>query len=180
MRIKFNNDETKAAASQAGQSFFARLFGRRAGRSHGAVGRRSAHRSGGFTLEEVLVSVAISALAVGGMATGYVSTAQRVEWSAHSAAAHSSALQKIEQARATKWDPQASPAVDELVSANFPVTVAALDVPTAGTKSISATNRTTITTISLNPPVKMIQVDCVWSFLSRGPFTNTVITYRSP
>ena len=169
MRIKLNNDETKAAASEVGPSFFARIMGRRAVR-----------RAGGFTLEEGLGSVAISALAIGGMATGYVSTAQRAEWSANSAAAHSLALQKVEQARATKWDPQATPAVDELVAANFPVTVAALDVPTAGTKSTYATNRVTITTISVNPPVKMIQVACVWSFLSRGPFPNTVITYRTP
>jgi hypothetical protein len=30
-----------------------------------------------------------------------------------------------------------------------------------------------------DPPLKMVRVDCTWSLLSRGPFTNTVFALRS-
>lgn len=64
MRIQFNNFETGAAASQAGQSFLARCVGLFAPRKQPAGGRRTTRRCGGFTLEEVLVSMAISAITI--------------------------------------------------------------------------------------------------------------------
>ena len=173
MRIKLNHDETKAGASPASRSLLARLFGRLAP-------RRAARHCGGFTLEEVVVSMGISALTIGGVATGYVTTSQRAEWSTYSAAAQSAALQQIEQVRAAKWDPLALPATDELVSANFPVATVKLDLPGASGTVAYVTNRTTITSLSVNPPLKMIRVDSSWSFMARGPFTNSVTTFRSP
>ena len=136
-------------------------------------------RCGGFSLEEVVMSIAITAITIGSVATGYVNTAQRAEWSAMSAAAQNLTSQRIEQVRAAHWDTQASPGVDEVVQANFPVQIQALDLPVAGTNTSYATNTTTITTVSVNPPVKMIRVDCTWSFMNRGVFTNTSIVYRS-
>ena len=180
MKIRFNNDETSTPQKMCGRSFLACCFGRLTRWKQPVSRRRAARRCGGFTLEEVVVSMAISALTIGGVASGYVTTNKRAEWSTYSAAAQSAALQQIEQARAAKWDPLALPATDELVSANFPVTTAKLDLPGASGTVAYVTNRTTITRLSVDPPLKLIRVDSSWSFQSRGPFTNSVTTYRSP
>ena len=55
------------------------------------------------------------------------------------------------------------------------------NVPIGLSKSDSyATNYTTVSDISVDPPLRMIQVDCVWRFMGGRLFTNTVITYRAP
>ena len=126
------------------------------------------------------MAIAIAGLVMGGSIYGYVLSAQRAEWSAYSLAAHSLAMQRIEQARAAKWDPQGYPPVDELVSSNFPVQVDILDIPISGTNIAYATSMTTIATISVSPPLKKIKVDCYWPFVGRGTFTNTIMTYRGP
>ena len=141
---------------------------------------RSRRRIAGSSLAEVVVSMAISALSIGGISTGYIMSAQRAEWSGCSQAANSLALQRIEQVRAAKWDTLAYPAVDEVMSNNFPVVVQPLDLPMVGTNAVYATNVTTITTVSVNPPVKMIRSECTWRFMDRGVFTNTITVYRSP
>ncbi|MBI2929689.1 MAG: type II secretion system protein [Verrucomicrobia bacterium] len=133
-----------------------------------------------FTLVEVIIALAIMSLMISGIVSGYVVSALRAEWSAFSLAAHSLALQKLEQTRAAKWDPQGWPPVDELVSSNFPVTVDVLDVPISGTNILYATSTTTITTVSTSPPLRSIRVDTVWPFMQRGSFTNTIVTYRAP
>ena len=132
-----------------------------------------------FTLMEVVMSIAVAAVTIGGIIAGYTLSARKAEWSAYSLAAHSLALQRLEQTRAAKWDPQGWPSVDELVASNFPVRIDVLDIPISGTNLVYATNATAITSLSANPPLKMIRVDCSWMFLSRGPFTNTVVTYRT-
>ncbi len=180
MRLGVNIGETSATATHAGPSLRARFFGRRARSTQGAIGRRTRSISGGFTLEEVLVSLAITAVTIGGVASGFVTTTRRAEWSAYSAAAQLAALQQVEQVRAAKWDPLTLPGTDELVSANFPVATVKLDLPGASGAQAYVTNRTTITSLSVDPPVKMIRVDSTWSFLSRGLFSNSVTTYRSP
>jgi len=141
---------------------------------------RSARLCAGLTLAEVIVSLAITSISVGGMVSGYLLSVNRAEWTARSAAAEALAKQRIEQTRVAKWDPLAEPAIDELVSSNFPAGVATLDLPTSGPTPVYATNTVSIVTVSEDPPLKMIRVDCTWSLLSRGPFTNTLVTYRSP
>ncbi len=136
----------------------------------------------GFTLVEVVVSIAITALAFAGVVYGYIGTGQRAEWSAYSLAAQSLAMQGVEQARAAKWDPQAWPPVDELGTTNY-TQVEQLDVPVAG-QPVLATNRISITTVSTSPPLRQLRADSVWMLISRppgarGPFTNTVVTYRT-
>lgn len=145
-----------------------------------AVPRRDARQRRAFTLSEVVIALAILSLLVGGLVTGYVFSAKRAEWSAYSLAAHSLAMQRMEQTRAAKWDPLSWPPVDELVSSSFPPVVDLLDVPIAGTNAVTATTTTTITTISTDPPVKMIRVDTVWPFQDWGLSTNTLVTYRAP
>jgi type II secretory pathway pseudopilin PulG len=136
----------------------------------------------GFTLAEIVIATALSAMTIGASIYGYIMSAKRAEWSGYSLAAQSLAVQKLEQARACKWDPMATPPfnVDLLVSTNFPMETNILDIPITGTNIVWATNFTTITTIQTNPWLKMIRVDCVWNFNGKGPFTNTIATYRGP
>lgn len=144
----------------------------------GRAGKRP--RSGGFTLAEVTVAAAIAAMTVAGIIYGYTQSTKRAEWSGYSLAAQALAVQRMEQTRACRWDPDAG--VDQLVSANFPAQTLVLDVPVIGTNAAYATNVTTITSIATNPPLlRMIRVDCTWKFPTTGRvFTNTVATYRSP
>ncbi len=134
----------------------------------------------GISLIEVVISIAILGGAVGAIINGYVYATHQAEWSAYSLAAHSLAVQRLEQARAAKWDPQGYPSVDRVTQANFPVTTAILDVPLSGTNYVIATLTTSVTTVTANPPTKMVRVDCRWPFMNRGWFTNTIVSYRAP
>lgn len=129
-------------------------------------------------MAEVVVTLMIVALIMGGVLSGYVMSAERAEWSAYSLAAHSLALQSLEQSRAAKWDPQAWPVVDEQGITNF-TQIEPLDMPVSRIP-IYATNYVQITTVSVNPPLRQIRADCVWRFIKRGLFTNTVVTLRAP
>jgi len=146
------------------------------------MGKRRAERSG-FTLVEVVVSIAITAMIFAGVIYGYVFTAYQAEYSSYSLAAQSLAMQGIEQARSAKWDPQAWPPVDELGVTNY-VQQDMLDVPRSSGKAIWATNYISISTISTAPPLRELRADCVWSVgyfngQYRGPFTNSVVTLRT-
>lgn len=132
-----------------------------------------------FTLAEVVISICIAALALGGIVSGYILSSDRAEWSAYSLAANSLAMQRVEQARACKWDPLGYPPVDKLVTTNFPTTVDVLDIPISLTNKVYGTTYTSITIVRADPPLKLIRVDCVWPYRGRGIFTNTVLTYRA-
>lgn len=143
----------------------------------GGSARRKA--CAGITLTEIVISLAVTTLAVGGMVSGYTFSVERAEWSARSAAAQILVDQKLEQTKAARWDPMATPPIDDLVSSNFPVEVTALAIPSTSSQGVLATNITTIALVSSDPPLKMIRVDSIWPF-KRGPVTNTIVTYRSP
>ena len=117
-------------------------------------------------------------MVIHGVVLSYVMSARRAEWSAYSLAAHSLAMQCVEQARAAKWDPQAWPVSDELGITNFSRTDT-LDVPVEGAPQL-ATNFVSVTVAAVNPPLRQIRADCVWGFGSRGLFTNTIVTLRAP
>jgi len=134
----------------------------------------------GFTMAEQVVALAVSLILISGVVSGFIQTTQTAEWSAYSLAAQSLASQCMEQSRAAKWDPRAYPAVDQLVTSNFPTMVQVLDVPMSQSNIVYATNVVTISTISTNPALRMISVQCTWPFLNRGTFTNTVVSYRAP
>jgi prepilin-type N-terminal cleavage/methylation domain-containing protein len=136
--------------------------------------------SEGFTLVEVAIAMSIAGLVLGGIILGYVQMLHRAEWSAYSLAAHSLAQQGMEQARAAKWDTLAAPSVDELLQANFPERVEVLDVPLHSDHLVLATNITIISVVRSNPPLKAVQVDCVWAYHNGRLFTNRVVTYRAP
>jgi prepilin-type N-terminal cleavage/methylation domain-containing protein len=139
-------------------------------------GRRPA--AAGFTLAEVIMALAITSLTISGIVYGYLVSGKRAEWSAYSLAAQSLALQGVEQVRAAKWDPEAWPPVDETPPSSFE-TQEQLDVPVSG-NPVLATNFCSITEVSSSPRMREIRVDCVWMLAGQGPFTNTVITFRSP
>src|SRR5687768_2389272 len=87
----------------------------------------------GMTLAEVVISLGIGGMIFGGVLVGYVQSANRAEWTAYHLAAQAVATQRLEAARAAKWDTQSAPPADFLVTSNFPPTVEVLDVPVSGT-----------------------------------------------
>ena len=137
-------------------------------------------RTKAFTLEELVVSMAITSFAIGGIVSGYMMASKRAEWSAYSQAAQSLAQQKLEQTRAAKWDPYAYPPVDQVVSTNFPDSLLTLDLPVTTNAVPTAQVKVSIVTLSANPPLKSVVVSSIWSYLNHGPFTNSVASLRSP
>jgi len=142
--------------------------------------RRRTVDTAAFTLAEVVVSLAIASTVIVGIVTGYINCVYRAEWLACSVAAQSLASQRLEQVRAARWDTLANPPLDEVTTNQFPVMVQPLDLPRSGNKVINATNRTFITVISTNPPMRLIRVECTWRFPGRRLYTNVLTTYRCP
>lgn len=144
------------------------------------VSKYSDSRSG-FTLVEALVSTVLSGFAITGLIVGYATMAQRSEYAVFNTAASAIAQQGIEQSRAAKWDTASNPTVDELVATNFPTYSVRMDMNMAEDVEVRGTNFFEILTISTNPPLKQVKVDCVWS-MNRGQtlFTNTLIILRAP
>jgi hypothetical protein len=135
-------------------------------------------RLAAFSLEEVVTAISLCSLCFVGSVKGYALAADRAEWSACSLAAQSLACQRLEQVKAAKWDTMMYPQVDELVSTNFPTLTDSLDMPLAGTNTVTAAVYTTISTVSSD--LRAVQVDCVWTNRGRAVYTNTVVCYRSP
>lgn len=132
----------------------------------------------GFTLPELVISIAILALVAGGMIYGFANATKVAEWNAYSLAGQSLAFQGIELARAAKWDPKAWPPVDEWGITNF-VEVTILDVPIKQTP-VYATNYVSVSWVSTNPPLRRLEAVCVWRMPGRGLFTNYATTLRAP
>ena len=133
-----------------------------------------------MTLVEVVVALAITGLTVGGIVSGYIyctTSAVKVELVQ---AASARALERIEQARSAQWDTAGSTNVDQLIATNFPNEVVSLDTPGAGLGGTSATIVTTISQISVTPPIRNIRVDCIWQFRGAEWITNTIETIRAP
>ena len=79
-----------------------------------AAGHAGLHTAGlgenrGFTLVEVVISLAILGVSLGGILTLYVRSAQRADWSGYSVSAQMMALSGLERCRAAKYDPRGSP-----------------------------------------------------------------------
>jgi type II secretory pathway pseudopilin PulG len=149
----------------------------------------------GFTLMEILIAFLIFGMTVSGLIYGYVQANRMAELSSMSLAAQSYASQGLEQARSAQWNSQMWPVTngpgtgDEMplspsgVATNGSYTYSQtdyLDVPSTGVQ-IPVTNYVTVTNISVNPPLRQIRSDCVWTFPIDGTLcTNTVITQRAP
>ena len=133
-----------------------------------------------MTLVEVIVALGISVLAVVGIVTGYLFSITSAQKSALSMAAADKAVERIEETRSAKWDISSFPVVDELVASNFPSELIVLDQNGAGKGITYATNLTQITQLSVNPPLKLVHVDCIWSFKGGQVLTNSIETCRAP
>ena len=133
-----------------------------------------------MTLVEVLLALSIWGLAVAGIVKGYVFANTSAESFGLSLAANSQASQRMEQLRSAQWDTSSWPVVDQLTSTNFSNQVVVLESSANGIPLTYATNFVTISTISTNPPLRRIRVDCVWCFQGNRLFTNTVETCRAP
>lgn len=151
----------------------------------------------GFTLVEVLVSLVILALVLGGVCYGYTEANRIAVWSSMSQAAQSYALQGMEQARAALWNPwDTETNEDELPASNGPVIVQKdfMDVPMRGTPWTSTgtnyayiqTNYIYVTTVTNSSSglftcyLRQIKSTVVWKFpLTGQSFTNCVVTLRA-
>ena len=134
-----------------------------------------------FTLVEILMAIAILALATSGVILGYIQTTRRAEWSYMSLAAQSSASQAVEQALAAKWFSRGTNS-DELQPYQYYTRTNSMVVPTTDTP-ITVTNYVEVKNVSPTPsiPLRQIRANCVWQFPITGIwYTNTVITCRAP
>jgi Tfp pilus assembly protein PilV len=133
-----------------------------------------------MTLVEVLISMALTGMALGGIVNGYNYCTNSAHKAALSLAANARAMERLEETRSVIWAPDRSPAVDELVATNFPSKTVKLDVAGTGAVVLSATVRTEIAMASVNPRLKRIRVDCIWQFRGGQWVTNTIETCRAP
>ena len=133
-----------------------------------------------MTLIEVVVALAITVLTISGIVSGYIYCSKATVKSALYFTANAQANARMEQVRAARWDTSSYPAVDQLVSTNFPDLAVTLDKVTSGPEATSATVKTTILPISTTPPLRRIRVDCIWLFQGTELITNTIETCRSP
>jgi prepilin-type N-terminal cleavage/methylation domain-containing protein len=134
----------------------------------------------GMTLIEVVVALAITALTVEGIVAGYIYCTTSAVKAELAQAANARAMERIEEARSARWDTSSWPTVDQLVATNFPDKVVSLDMPGSGSGGTSATIETTISQISLTPPMRRIRVNCIWQFRGVELITNTIETIRAP
>jgi type II secretory pathway pseudopilin PulG len=144
-----------------------------------------------FTLIEILISLVIMVMALAGLINGYTQANRTAEWCSMSLAAQSYADQGAEQARAADWNPRAFPMTygymspDELTNGTTYQRVDFMDIPTKGTPAATnfqfwVTNYISITNMSINPPLRRIRSDAVWTFPMNGTIcTNTIILMRA-
>ncbi len=153
----------------------------------------------GFTLAEVLISLAIVTVLFSGIVTAYVQSAQQAEWAGYSLAAQAVGVQQIEQARSAVWDYSINK--NELTNLNLRAwsynattrvgtgyITNVLDLPISGTNVVVVTNYVTVKMLNLtgvtNVQVQMVTVDTVWPFWAfRGRvcyFTNRTASYFGP
>ena len=144
-----------------------------------ANARRTFRRCHGLTLVETVVALAIAGIVIAATVGGFVSLLRTTESVSYSLGANALAVQGYEQTRAAKWDAIAFPNVDEVVGSNFPPMLYTIDRSRSGTNASFATNYTTITTLSTNPLLKIVRVDCVTGS-STARFSPTPLSPTAP
>jgi hypothetical protein len=163
-----------------------------------AVGHPSRRLTSGFTLAEIVISLAIIVVVFSSVIAAYISAAFRAQWSGYNLAAQALSLQQVELARAAKWDVMTTPQLDEVTNLNLTgwsssdgitwkgYSTNTLDLPISGTNVIWATNYCTVSLVAFGSPTNylhMVQVQTVWPFLWYNTtylYTNTLVDYISP
>ncbi len=133
-----------------------------------------------MTLVEVVIALALTGLTVVGIVGGYIYCTTAAIKAELVQAGNARAMQRIEETRSARWDTSVWPAVDQVVATNFPDEVVSLDVPGTNSAGTTATIQTTISQISLTPPIRRVRVDCIWQFRGAEWITNTIETIRAP
>src|SRR5476651_1062584 len=155
--------------------------------------RRSCRTAGAFTLIEIVMAIFILAMVMSGLIYGYVQANRMSEWSSMTMAAQSYASQGAEIARAADWRPRDYPVtsgqgtMDEMTNGTIFTNIDFMDIPTIGTPAASdfqfwVTNIVSVTSLSVNPPLRQIKSYAVWTFVRGGnyiPYTNSVILIRA-
>ncbi|HOW68472.1 MAG TPA: hypothetical protein P5186_11515 [Candidatus Paceibacterota bacterium] len=139
-------------------------------------------RKGAFALTEALFGILLAAILLSATILGYLQSARRAEWAAYYLNAQGLVMKRLEQTRAARWDTQAYPNLAEhnqFVSTNFQDIVEILDIPVSGGSNLAVTVKTTITEVSVVPPLRQIDIECVWPFMDKL-FTNRIVSYRAP
>jgi hypothetical protein len=144
-----------------------------------------------FTLMEILISFFVLGIVLSGIIYGYVQINWTAEWCSMSMAAQSFASEGAESARAADWRPRDWPpasgygTMDELTNGTTITNVDFMDIPTKGTPAATnfqfwVTNIVQITSITVNPALRQIRSDAIWSFPMNGKLcTNTVVLLRA-
>ena len=133
-----------------------------------------------MTLVEVVIALAVTGLAVGGIIGGYNYCTSSAQKAALIQAANARAMERIEETRSVKWDATGWPSVDQLVVSNFPTKTVNLDMSGSGDVITTASLETEISRVSTNPPLKRIRVNCIWRFRGEPFTTNSIETFRAP
>ena len=133
-----------------------------------------------MTLVEVVVAMAITGLAIGGIINGYNYCTTSAQKAALTQAAVARAMERIEETRSVKWDVTSWPTVDDLLTSNFTNKVVTLDMSGTGDVITTASLQTEISQISTNPSLKRIRVNCIWKFRGNQIITNSIETFRAP
>lgn len=155
-------------------------------------------RALGFTLPEVIISLAIVVLLFSSVLTAYIQSSRQAEWSGYALAAQSLATQTVEQACSAVWDYSINKneltnlvllgaTYDAATKTRTGYMTNVLDLPQSGTNVVMATNFVTVKMLPLsgftNAQLQMVRVDTVWpfpTFHGRRFFTNTTVTYFGP
>lgn len=133
-----------------------------------------------MTLVEVVVALAVTGLAVGGIVNGYTYCTNSAQKAAMALAASTRAMERLEEVRSAAWRTSSESAVDQLVATNFPSKVVTLDLSGSGAVVLPATIETEISLVSASPPLKRIRVNCIWMYKGVQVFTNSIETFRAP
>jgi prepilin-type N-terminal cleavage/methylation domain-containing protein len=137
-------------------------------------------KSRGFTLVETVIAMAIAAMVMAGMFQGYTLASRRAQYSAFSLAANAAAMKQMERIVAAQWVISGVSVTNIFNPALTAVQINALGMPSNGTNLVYATNYSSVTQLSVNPPYLMVRVDCAWNFMGLGVFTNSVAVMRGP
>jgi hypothetical protein len=145
----------------------------------GSKARAKFDDNSAMTLIEIVVALGISVLLMTGLFQGYTMVSRRAMFSSYSVAADALAMKQMEEIVPASWIPTLG--VTNLFNPVLTTTQTnALGMPGSSTNLIYATNYASLRQVSTSPPYVMIRVDCVWSFMDMGMFTNTVAVMRGP
>jgi len=141
--------------------------------------RLRAQRARGFTLIELLVAMGIAFTVLAGLAFGYIQAYRITDSSLLQAAAQRLATDRLEMVRLGRWQHYGAQPTNQL-SSYVGTTVTSLQVPSVTSSQILASVVTQVSSLGANPPLTLIQVQCIWTDPNGFNYTSEVATVRAP